>query len=371
MRRLALPLALIAGLPCTLAAQQMPPVLEARVFMDFNYLESNRDSAAQGFQSGQLAGHLVAGLSERFTFFGEVTATPVDSRFNVEVERATVRYDHADWLRLSGGRYHNPISYWNTSFHHGQWLQTTVSRPQVIRFGGTFLPVHFVGVMADGRVASGGATLHYTLGVGNGRHGNLARAGDAGDVNDSYAVTAATSVSVPGRTGLHMGVAYYADRVTPEDSELDLDERILSAHLARERETPELFLEYTRVEHEPRAGPGGRTRSEGYYGQVAYRLPGAAHRFKPYLRAERLRTGDDPLFAPLDLDYEGVIGGIRFDAGPATALKLEYRSERFGDQGWTGTLAAQLSFTFSIRRQQDPDDLLPPPAAPEHGHGDR
>lgn len=363
-----LALALIAALevvPAALSAQQMAPVLEGRVFMDFNYLETERE-VARGFSAGQLAGHLVASLSDRFTFFGEVSATATDSRFNVEVERAIVRYDHADWFRISAGRYHTPIGYWNTAFHHGQWLQTTVARPQMIRFGGTLLPVHFVGMMAEGRTGHGMTSVAYALGVGNGRHLNPARAGDAGDANATRAFAAAASLSHAGRAALRLGASYYADRVTGED-ELDLDERIVSIHLARERETPELIAEYARVFHEPRGG--GETReSEAYYAQLAYRLPGGARAFKPYVRAERVRPdGADPLFAPAELGYEGIQAGVRYDVGPLTALKLEYRGEQFEGEPWSSSVAAQLSFTFSVRTASPEAAPPPPPAGEDHG----
>ena len=41
----------------------------------------------------------------------------------------TFTFDKSDRLKVSFGRYHTPINYWNTAFHHGQWLQTTISRP--------------------------------------------------------------------------------------------------------------------------------------------------------------------------------------------------------------------------------------------------
>ena len=58
-------------------------------------------------------------------------------------------------FKLSFGRYHTPINYWNTAFHHGQWLQTTISRPEMTQFGGSFIPVHFIGALVEGRRAGG------------------------------------------------------------------------------------------------------------------------------------------------------------------------------------------------------------------------
>ena len=86
-----------------------------------------------------------------------------------EVERLVVRYDANDRFKVSFGRYHTPINYWNTAFHHGQWLQTTISRPEMTQFGGSFIPVHFIGTLVEGEVPAGGLNLNYNGGIGNGR----------------------------------------------------------------------------------------------------------------------------------------------------------------------------------------------------------
>src|SRR5258707_10325413 len=86
---------------------------------------------------------------------------------------------------MSFGRYHTPVGYWNTAFHHGAWLQTTITRPDIVRFGGTFIPIHFVGFLAEGNIPSGGAGLSYNVGVGNGRGNVIFRPGDAGDNNNN------------------------------------------------------------------------------------------------------------------------------------------------------------------------------------------
>ena len=98
-----------------------------------------------------------------------------------------LRFDQSDTLKVSFGRYHTPINYWNTAFHHGQWLQTTIARPEMIQFGGRLLPVHFVGALVEGSVPAGGWNLNYKAGVGNGRATVISRGGDAGDVNDHRA----------------------------------------------------------------------------------------------------------------------------------------------------------------------------------------
>ena len=76
---------------------------------------------------------------------------------------------------MSFGRYHTPINWWNTAFHHGQWLQTTISRPEMTQFGGRFIPVHFVGALVEGNAPAAGWNVNYQAGIGNGlgKLGNL------------------------------------------------------------------------------------------------------------------------------------------------------------------------------------------------------
>ena len=112
----------------------------------------------------------------------------------MEVERSIVRYDYNDNLKVSFGRYHTPINYWNTAFHHGAWLQTTISRPEMVQFGSQFLPVHFIGALLEGKVSAHGANLSYQAGVGNGRGNVISRGGDTGDNNarPAWLVTASS-----------------------------------------------------------------------------------------------------------------------------------------------------------------------------------
>ena len=315
------------------------------IFADAAYVATSRD-IPDGFLLGQLVGHLNAGLTDRLTFFGEVSATARPTGFNIEAERLILRYDFADWFKLSLGRYHTPISYWNVAFHHGAWLQTSVARPEIVKFGSQVIPVHFVGVLAEGSIPASALGLGYAVGLGNGRGSIISRAGDAGDVNDSRAWMASLFARPPAVLGLQVGGSVYVDRVTPENRP-EVDERILSAHLVLERETPEIMAEYARLLHEPTAGPDGFAGSDAGYVQLAYRLPGAAQAWKPYVRAERVRiAADDVLLAPLRLPYEAAIAGVRYDFAPFAALKAEYRNEQFADTERFNSLYLQVSFAI-------------------------
>jgi hypothetical protein len=328
----------------SLAAQQKRAV-EVFGFADFNEFSTKRPGVADGFRSGQLAGHVSAELTSRLSFFTEASASATTGPFNLEIERAILRYDFGDFLKISAGRYHTPISYWNTAYHHGQWLQTTANRPEMIKFGGTFLPVHFVGLLAEGAIGSGGLGLRYDAGVGNGRGTNIARGGDAGDVNTNRAWTVGLTVRPAALRHLQVGGAAYVDRVWPAPPAPRVRERIFTGHLVWGSERPELIAEYANARHEPE-GAGATAHSEAGYVQLAYRLPGTADAFKPYGRAERVVVGTaDPLITAAS-NYTALIAGLRWDFAPVAALKAEYRREKANSTIGYDTFVIQAAFTF-------------------------
>jgi hypothetical protein len=343
-------LGLLAGVPAFGQAHLGPeatsiPPTTILGFADVNYVETER-RVDEGFVLGQLAGHVTSGLTERLTFFGEVSATARPDQYRIEVERLILRWDFNDQFKLSGGRYHTPISYWNTAFHHGLWLQTTVSRPEMIKFGSRVLPVHFVGLLVEGGFPLSSLGLAYAGGVGNGRGDEIARGGDAGDVNQNRALLAAVHSRPASVFGLQVGGALYLDKAPAEEG-VDVDEQIYTLHVALTRERPEILSEYARIRHEPDGG-GETTDTDAWYLQAAYRLPAPVDAFKPYARVERISVdGGDPLFEPFELAYRGFLAGVRYDFASLAAFKLEYRDERFADDPeHEKSLWAQVSFTF-------------------------
>ena len=132
-------------------------------FGDISYI-SRDDNDEGGFTVGQAVAHASAYLGERFSVFGEFSLTARDSQYSIEAERLFVKYEFSDAVKLSAGRYHTPIGYLNSAFHHGAWLQTTVSRPEMIRFGSKIVPIHFVGALLEGNLPGGGLGLTYMAG---------------------------------------------------------------------------------------------------------------------------------------------------------------------------------------------------------------
>src|SRR5581483_5822478 len=135
------------------------PSLHISGFANIDFAAQDKSEGPRGFDEGQFVLHLASALSPRVNFFGELSLTPradagtgnpPATGFNAEGERAIIRFDQSDQLKVSFGRYHTPINWWNTAYHHGEWLQTTISRPEMVQFGGKFIPVHFVGALVEG-----------------------------------------------------------------------------------------------------------------------------------------------------------------------------------------------------------------------------
>ena len=67
---------------------------------------------------------------ERFRILAEYMASP----HHKMMERLQIGWLPTASTTLWLGRFHNPLGYWNTEFHHGNYLTTTISRPSIVSF---------------------------------------------------------------------------------------------------------------------------------------------------------------------------------------------------------------------------------------------
>ena len=324
--------------------QAQAPFLQAFLFGDALFMLQDA-AGPDGFKLGQMVAHGNASLSERVVFFGEISISARASGYVLAMERAIVRYEFNDRFKLSGGRYHTPISYWNTEYHHGLWLQGSVARPEAIKFGSRYIPVHFVGAMLEGNLQA--APIHYSVGIGNGRTEGLAGAGDAGDVNGNRAFVASASVRPRDLFGFRVGGAVYVDRISSGGVEF-ADEVITSAHVVWDRGRVDASAEFIHVSHEEILS-GASGGSPSFYVHVGYRLTGAARYFTPYARYENMDIDEgDAVFATVLSDYEAYVVGLRYDFDSLAALKAEYRNERIASGSRTDAYVVQASFAVPV-----------------------
>jgi hypothetical protein len=346
-------------------ALELYPALKITGFSDVSFAATDLQGASggfgnqtllgakSGFQEGQFILHFSSALSPKVSVFSELsltarpdagTGTPAATGFNAEVERVIIRYDLNDRFKLSFGRYHTPINYWNAAYHHGAWLQTTISRPEMVQFGASFLPIHFVGALAEGRFRAGGLNLNYTTGIGNGRSSILGRGGDFGDVNNNRAWLAGFFIQPESLYGLQIGGSIYRDKLNPATGPVTR-EWIQSGHIVWQRGSTEFLAEVSNVAHKSVAD-SSTSNSQAFYVQPAYRLPVDEGKWKPYYRFEYTHIPlSDPLFRAVP-SYNGSTVGTRYDISRFAAFKLEYRLYNRRSLPRINGIFMQTSFTF-------------------------
>ncbi len=315
------------GAPPAAAEARNGPTVSFRGFADINFAATSNDQsddgkAADGFSVGNVVGHVSASLGGKFSFFGEVNLTTRNNAFVVDVARAFLRYDYNDRFKISAGRYHAPVGYWNTAFHRGLWLQTTIFRPDIIKEE-WFQPDHFVGVFAEGML-SPKAGVGYIVGYGNGREADLGLACDEGCVSHHRAMVVRLFARPPQVSGVEFGGAVYHDTIAVSGTP-GFPELITSAYVAITRETPEVLAEFSNVRHYDRT-TGTDFNSQAFYVQVGYRLP-EQPKWKPYGRFEKaIDPNLEPVIGPLS-NWKAT-AGVRYELTDFAALKVEYGHRR-------------------------------------------
>jgi len=317
------------------------PALKVAGFSDFNFSATDQPGSKSGFREGQFVLHFTSPLSSRVSFFGELSLTARAAGFETGVERTIIRYDQSDRFKVSFGRFHAPINWWSTAFHHGLWLQTTVANPAML---GRIVPRHFVGGLIEGTLPARGLNIGYTLGLGNGRGVGLTGAGDAGDVNNHRAWLV-NLFSRPDRFyGLQAGGSFYRDKITRADGR-DFREWVASGHIVWQREDPELIAEFSNVNHRE-VGFTETFNTQTFYIQAAYRLPWFEQLWKPYYRFDYADVpAADPVFQSLS-SLRGSTVGLRYDISNFAAFKFEFRHQRRPGQSNINGVFLQNSFTF-------------------------
>ena len=145
-------------------------------FMDVGFTlhsipQKNNPNLASGFNVGALSFYLTPQFGDRVKALMEPNfEIPPDGSVSTDIERMQIGYTFSDAATLWGGRFHTPYGYWNTAFHHGALMQTSVLRPRFLDFEdkGGILPAHMTGLWATGKGRSGKGKVTYDAYLGNG-----------------------------------------------------------------------------------------------------------------------------------------------------------------------------------------------------------
>lgn len=143
-------------------------------FMDVGYTYSGQpvtDDRHSGFALGNLDFYLTPEISSRVKSLIElVFEWDSQGSLGTDLERLQIGYTFNDSLTGWAGRFHTPYGYWNTAFHHGAQIQTSITRPRFLEFEdkGGILPAHSVGLWGTGKWNVGPGKIVYDAYVVNG-----------------------------------------------------------------------------------------------------------------------------------------------------------------------------------------------------------
>lgn len=130
-------------------------------FAEYTYLSGLPTGSARDEEENDFGVNIFAAAENAtFVFLGEALVAKDEQ----EIERLQfgLRFNGGKaWL----GRFHNPIGYWNTQFHHGIYLQNSVSRPAIVEYEDDdgVLPMHLTGLLIEGIREDNGHGLGYAF----------------------------------------------------------------------------------------------------------------------------------------------------------------------------------------------------------------
>lgn len=287
-------------------------------------------SGSASFALGTLDFFANVSMGDHFRALSE-TVVEVDSGGSTEIsqERLSLSYVASDELYFKLGTDHSPISRWNELYHHGRWLETTVTRPVLVAFEGDggVLPLHRTGLYVGGSHHTDSGRLSYFGTISNGRGLTPKDKQREGDVDDQKAIDLGIAYEPAGPAGLRFGLAVVNDRIPADPTSSDplrmqaIDEQILTGQFSGRAGSLDFLSEAAFIHHEGRE-TGDEFDSTGGYLQLS-RTSGT---WTPYARFDfRNMEEGDPFYATLDRDLDVTMQsiGVRYDAHSNVAVKVE------------------------------------------------
>jgi hypothetical protein len=287
-------------------------------------------------------------INDKTSFLAElVFGQGADQGFDINIERMVLTYSLNDYFKASVGRYHTADNYFNTVFHSGKWLQTTVDRPLVVDFAndGGLLPTQAVGISLTGKIPSGKLGLNWV-----GEYGSVDTIRpNINDPNESTVdhgksngLTAAIYAKPDWLSGLDVGGSFYHQHLTPPSLTFAIDESVFSAHLAYLTPKYEFINEGFVIQHKI-VGSNLTFNTPAFYTLFSDNVVG---RWRPFVRFDYTNAAvDSPLYLDVGLRY-GPAAGVRYDFNSYLSAKAQYtRTYRRLDPTFN-VFSSQLAFRF-------------------------
>ncbi len=269
----------------------------------------------------------------------------------LDLERLTIGYTFSDVAKLRVGRFHTPLGFWNTAYHHGVQLQPTIERPDFLKFedDGGILPSHVVGAGISGRVNTGAGAVDYTAVIGNGPmietvEGVLSP-NNISDNNIGKAVVFNAAISPSALDGFKIGVSGHIAEIESNDvpRTVSVDQTIYAFAATYAHGPLGLAAEYFTIKDTDEVTDDD-FNNNAYYGLITYTL---MEKWVPYVMYENLSVEEaDPYMAALSIgrDTEELTLGLRYNINYRSSVKGEYRD--IMDEG--GADWSEIAFQWAL-----------------------
>lgn len=275
--------------------------------------------------------------TDQFRFLGEYVLSTDEQ----DVERFQLGWlfkSHIFWL----GRFHNPIGYWNTSYHHGAYLQVSISRPAAVEYEemGGILPVHQAGLLVEGTFDFAEQELGYALAFAAGPEFTdelvpwdvLKPGSGSRDTSVTLNVYRDFGPKTPGRLGLFANSTIIPAR-TIGVSEIQQFSSGIYASGEFDRWRWHGSALYVHNQFQSQVRPESAAFFNAYL-QVEYILN---HSWLFYGRMEGTIDDADDTYLALFPKFvqDRMLGGIRYDFAQSNALKFEVSSNHLQEDDFT------------------------------------
>lgn len=302
-------------------------------FADVGYVQSNSKAAADrksGFALGTLDVYLTPQFGDRVKSVIELAFEyDAEGGLATDLERLQFGYTFNDAATLWAGRFHTPFGNWNTAFHHGPQIQTSVIRPRFIDFEdkGGILPTHGVGLLLSGGLRAGTGKLQYDayLANGNSINGGVLDFNAYKDDNSNKMVGGNLRYQFGGALdGLTLGAHALSQQVDSRDTAfVSTKMNVYGAFAVLDQGNWEVLSEYYRFRNKDLSGTTGTHSSWAGFAQVGYTL---GENWTPYVRLEKavLDQADNYFLGQNSgRSYQRQALGLRYNLNPLAALKVE------------------------------------------------
>ncbi len=328
-------------------------------FMDVG-VGARNNGGPKGFGLGNVDFYLAPKVNERIKGLIELNFEIDDAgAVAPDLERLQIGYVFSDAATLWMGRYHSPLGYWNTAYHHGQQIQTSVTRPKFLEFEdrGGIIPAHSVGLWTTGAMPAAGGKVTYDVFTGNNQKITGVVAGGDGTL-DPNLISSSNHRYMAGFNlgyvfsgaldGLKLGTHGYTARIDDDAAPVNNSTRVrvTGGYLVYLENDWEVLGEYYHFNNGDLSGGTGSHASSASYLQAGRTM----ERWTPYARYEKASLDQtDQYFAQQASggSYNRSIAGLRYDIDPKAAIKLEVNHTSFTDR--TVSNFSEVRLQWAIR----------------------